>query len=417
MLALRAFHEGGQVNIEIVDDGRGIDIARVKAKALQNGIIDAERAARISDREALALIFLPGFSTAEQVTNVSGRGVGMDVVRSNIERTGGSIDIQSEPGQGTTVRLKIPLTLAIIPALIVSAGAERFAIPQMNLVELVRIERGKGSGGVEMLCGCPVYRLRGRLLPLVALATELQLGGAAEVADADREITNIVVLQSDGHEFGLIVDTVHDTEEIVVKPLGKQLKNVTTYAGATIMGDGRVALILDVQGIAQRSAVITEAKDRLDLGREAKADAAATDVEELLLFSVGDGHRMAVPLKSTTRLEEVHVDRIERAGRTEVMQYRGSLLPLVRVAELLGERGSVPRDGTLHVIVASMDGREAGLIVEQIDDIVQERLVIRRDAAEAGILGSAVVNGRVTDFLDVSAILRRVAAAPIATAA
>lgn len=414
LLAIRAFHEGGQVNIEIMDDGHGIEVERVKAKAVQNGLIDADRAARMTEREALGLIFLPGFSTAEKVTNVSGRGVGMDVVRSNVEKTGGSIDVHSEVGQGTTIRLKIPLTLAIIPALIVTAADERYAIPQMSLVELVRLERGKGNSALEMLYGRPVYRLRGRLLPLMSLSAELKLGDPAAVL-GDSDITNIVVLSADGHEFGLIVDAVNDTEEIVVKPLGKQLKGATVYAGATIMGDGRVALILDALGMAQRAGVVTETKDRYEISARDAVQAvdSAELPQELLLFSVGNGHRMAVPLGMTTRLEEIPKSRVERAGTSEVVQYRGRLLPLIRVAEFLGEFEAESDSESLHIIVASLDGVDAGLVVGRIDDIVQDHLTARRDATGPGILGSAVVNGRVTDLLDVVAILQSVAPARV----
>lgn len=408
LLAIRAFHEGGQVNIEIMDDGRGIDVERVKAKAMSSGLIDAERAARMSEREALQLIFLPGFSTAEQITNVSGRGVGMDVVRSNVERTGGSIDVHSEPGQGTTIRLKIPLTLAIIPALIVTSAGERFAIPQMSLVELVRIERGTSAAGVEMLAGRPVYRLRGRILTLASLGEELGLTKANAAQIADAEITNIVVLQADGHEFGLIVDAVNDTEEIVVKPLGKQLKHATVYAGATIMGDGRVALILDAMGVAQRAGLVTGAKDRFDVGARAVAKADQTPTQEMLLFTVGRDRRISIPLSVTTRLEEIPLSRVETAGQQRVVQYRGQLLPLVDVAEFLGHPATDRDDDeTLHIVVATFEGSDVGLIVDRIEDIVQDVIETRCNATAFGLLGSAVIGGRVTDLLDVAAVVRR----------
>ncbi len=258
-LKMRAYHEGGQVNIEITDDGGGIDYERVKQKALQRGMITAEQAARMSDHETLHLIFLPGFSTAEKVTNVSGRGVGMDVVKTNIEKIGGTVDLQSRLGEGTTLKIKIPLTLAIIPALIVTSGGDRFAIPQVSLLELVRLEGEQARRQIEFIHGAPVYRLRGQLLPLAYLNRELKIQGKSE---SDTAAVNIVVLQADGHPFGLVVDEINDTEEIVVKPLGKQLKGVASFAGATIMGDGRVALILDVLGLAQRANVVTEVRDR-----------------------------------------------------------------------------------------------------------------------------------------------------------
>ena len=415
LLSIRAFHEGGQVIIEIMDDGRGIDVARVKAKAVQQGLLDAERATRISDREALQLIFLPGFSTAEQVTNVSGRGVGMDVVRTNVERTGGSIDIQSEVGQGTTIRLKIPLTLAIIPALIVTTGGERFAIPQVSLVELVRLERGQSGTGIEMLYGRPVYRLRGRLLPLASLLTELKLEDAS-AADVPSDVTNIVVLQADGREFGLIVDAVNDTEEIVVKPLGKQLKDATVFAGATIMGDGKVALILDAMGIAHRAGVVEESRERMstvDLAIVSDAERP----QELLLFTAG-GRRFAIPIGLATRLEEFARARVERAGSRDVVQYRGGLLPLVRVADIIG--GSTPADDTSETVavVVAFDGAgDIGLVVDRIEDIVQQVITIRRDHAGPGVMGSIVVNGKVTDLFDVSQAVRTLTGDAIASAA
>src|ERR1700691_3382471 len=256
-LILRAFHEGGQVNIEITDDGAGLNVERIRKKAVERAVITAEQAARMSEREIFNLIFLPGFSTAEKVTNVSGRGVGMDVVKTNVEKIGGTVDVQSSLGRGTTVRVKIPLTLAIIPALVVTCGGDRYAIPQVSLLELVRLKADHVSKGIELVHGAPVYRLRGRLLPLVYLSRELKLTAPRSATKSDGAI-NIVVVQADERRFGLVVDQINDTEEIVVKPRRKQLKTVKTFAGSSIMGDGKVALILDVLGLAQRASVVTE---------------------------------------------------------------------------------------------------------------------------------------------------------------
>jgi two-component system chemotaxis sensor kinase CheA len=238
-LRLRAFHEGGKVNIEISDDGGGIDVERVREKAIVRGLITQERAAAMSERELTQLIFLPGFSTAEKVSNVSGRGVGMDVVRTNVERIGGTIDLLSRRGQGTTLRIRIPLTLAIVPALVVAAAGDRYAIPQVNLLELVRLEGEQAKSALDDLHGTKVLRLRGQLLPLVRLRDVLGL------PEHHEDHVNVVVLQADDRAFGLVVDDISDTEEIVVKPLGKELKGLGVYAGATIMGDGHIALILD----------------------------------------------------------------------------------------------------------------------------------------------------------------------------
>src|SRR5882724_331444 len=253
LLLLRAYHEGGQVNIEIRDDGAGLDTEKIKQKAVQRQLITAEQAVRMSEHEACNLIFLPGFSTAEAVTNVSGRGVGMDVVKTNIEKIGGTVEVQTRAGAGTTVKMKIPLTLAIIPALLVTSGGERFAIPQVNLLELVRIEEQNVAKSLERVQGAPVYRLRGQLLPLVNLSEELGL--EKDKANEDEGV-NIVVVQADARHFGLVVDRVTDTEEIVVKPLNKQLKSIHAFAGATILGDGRVALILDVRGLAESAGLV-----------------------------------------------------------------------------------------------------------------------------------------------------------------
>ncbi len=408
-LKMRAFHEGGQVNIEIIDDGGGIDLDRVKQKAIQRGIISAEQATRMSDHEGLHLIFMPGFSTAEKITNVSGRGVGMDVVKTNIEKIGGTVDLQSQLGKGTTLKIKIPLTLAIIPALIVTSGEERFAIPQISLLELLRLEAANASQQIESIHGSPVYRLRGKLLPLVYLNRELRLNKAGAVPAEEREV-NIVVVQADGHPFGLVVDDINDTQEIVVKPLGKQLKGVTCFAGATIMGDGRVALILDVLGLAQQSRVVAEIHDRnshLDSAAEARKQ--QDQKQTLLLFSAGQGTRMAIPLSMVARLEEFPRSSIELSGGLPVVRYRGQILPLIKVSQYLpGAVQAVEEDegAPMQVVVYSENGKSVGLVVGKIDDIVSEVITEKRHAYGNGILGSIVVQDQVTDLLDVHSVIR-----------
>ncbi|MFO0982211.1 MAG: chemotaxis protein CheA [Planctomycetota bacterium] len=400
-LFLRAFHEGGQVNIEISDDGGGIDPEKVKKKALQRGIIAPDQAARMGEREAVNLIFLPGFSTAEQVTNVSGRGVGMDVVKRNIERIGGTVDVQSKVGQGTTVKIKIPLTLAIIPALIVMSDGDRYAIPQVSLLELVRLEGAQAQSGIEIVHDTPVYRLRGNLLPLVQL--HRQLGGAAQTG---ADVVNIVVLQADEKQFGLVVDSICDTEEIVVKPLSKHLKNVEAFAGATIMGDGRVALILDVLGIARMGGVVSASShDRALLERAAEAHVDAGDRQSLLVCGVGD-RRVAIPLLLVARLEELPTRCIERSGAHEVVQYRNRILPLVRIAALLGTTAAEPAaHDRQHVVVYADQERLVGLVVDRIIDIVEESVVVKAKSARQGIAATIVVQQKVTDLLDLHGLL------------
>ena len=412
-LLLRAFHEGGQVIIEITDDGAGLPADKIRHKALEKGLITAEQAARMGEREAVNLIFLPGFSTAEKVTNVSGRGVGMDVVKTNIEKIGGMVDVQSKAGVGTTVRMKIPLTLAIIPALIVTSGGNRYAIPQISLLELVRVEGDDAHQAIELIQGVPVYRLRGRLLPLVYLNRELKTDGEPGSASKSDSAVNIVVLQADGHPFGLVVDEVNDTEEIVVKPLGKQLKGIKVFAGSTIMGDGRVALILDVLGIAQVSNVVNEVRNRALAEKEAELVAAATERQTLLLFTGPDEGHMAVPLDHVGRLEEFPRASVERAGGLEVVQYRGEILPLMFLSEILEERRRRRRtrvaeqDGPerLQGIVYSGKGKRVGIVIDRILDIVQEELKVKSPPTRFGVLCTTVIGGRVTELLDMPALL------------
>jgi two-component system chemotaxis sensor kinase CheA len=405
-LLLRAFHEGGQVNIEITDDGAGIDPERIKLKALQANLITPEQAARLSSREIVNLIFLPGFSTTAQVTNISGRGVGMDVVKTNIEKIGGTLDIHSQPGQGSTIKIKIPLTLAIIPALVITSGGNRYAIPQVSLLELVRLEGEQARRGIEMIHGTPVYRLRGNLLPLVYLNRELRVEDKAAQAEGSDEI-NIVILQADDRQFGLVVDEINDTEEIVVKPLGKQLKGLTTFAGATIMGDGRVALILDALGIAQRARVVSEVRHQTLADKAARPPEQAENRRTLLLFKISAEGQLAIPLALVARLEEFPLASVEKAGEQEVVQYRGQILPLIRLSRLLGGgyAGESLHD-PLQVVVYAEQGRSVGLVVERILDIVEEALTTQYQATREGLLGSAIIQQRVTDLLDVHSVIR-----------
>ncbi|MGA2448124.1 MAG: chemotaxis protein CheW [Polyangiaceae bacterium] len=403
-IIMRAFHEGGKVNIELSDDGQGIDRKQILARAVKRGMISSDRAARMSEREALNIIFLPGFSTAEKVSNVSGRGVGMDVVKTNIERIGGTVDVSTKPGHGTSIKIKIPLTLAIIPALIVTTGGERYAIPQVNLLELVRLEGDHARAGVESIQGAPVYRLRGNLLPLVYL--NQVLGYASDHGASD--IVNIIVLQADDRQFGLVVDGVNDTEEIVVKPLGKELKAISAFAGATIMGDGRVALILDVLGVAQRSGVISETRERTLRETLTQDDVRNAGREALLLFQVSEGGRVALPLSKVARLEEFPRAMLERAGKRDVVQYRGEILPLVVLREMLCDDDTVPdASAPLQVVVYSERGRSIGLVVDRILDIVEDDVSVKAAGSREGILGAAVIQGKVTDMLDVHAVIRR----------
>ncbi|MFT7486238.1 MAG: two-component system chemotaxis sensor kinase CheA [Candidatus Paceibacteria bacterium] len=403
VLKLRAFHEGGQVNIEIIDDGAGISVNKLKAKAMQKGILSAEQVRSISDRDAINMIFAPGFSTAAKVTNVSGRGVGMDVVRTNIENIGGSVDISSVEGVGTTLRIKIPLTLAIIPALTINNGGQRFAIPQVNLLELVRLEQEDGESRVEFIHGTPVYRLRGTLLPLVYLNETLGMPKTEKGPDDDQAI-NIVVLSAEGHPFGLIVDSISDTEEIVVKPLDKQLKELDVYAGATIMGDGCVALILDATGLARHGNIST-GNDRLDRGAgDFQNDELSDDSQAMLLFTLGETTRMSIPLSTVARLEEIRQEDIEMASGKPVVQYRGEIMPIVDLGEFFGV-SEVKKSEVLQVIVYQHEGRSVGFAVDKIEDIIDEKIEIKNNNTSPGVAGSAVLAGLITELLDAPGVI------------
>ena len=394
LLLLRAYHEGGQVNIEITDDGAGLNLERIRRKGIERGLVSADQAARMSDREAAQLIFAPGFSTAETVTSVSGRGVGMDVVKSNIERISGTIDLQSEPGRGTTVRIKIPLTLAIIPALIVGNDGDRYAIPQVSLLELVRLEGDEAKQGVEFVHGAPVYRLRGKLLPLVHLSERLGL----RRDDVESDVVNIVVLQANDRRFGLVVDKINDAAEIVVKPLSRQLKGLSEYAGATIMGDGAVALILDVMGLAMAAGLTAESRDSQS-STSASGNAAGT-AETLLVVDLGDTRRFALPTSMVSRLEKIAVGTVEQTDGREVVQYRGAILPLVRLTDVFGG-GCGDESEELNIVVYADGSGSCGFVVGRIVDVVETEVARRSQGRSSdNLLGTAVIQGRVTDIVN-----------------
>jgi two-component system chemotaxis sensor kinase CheA len=400
VLTLRARHESGQVVVEVADDGAGIDPAVLGAKAVQRGLLTADALTRMSPADILQLIFLPGFSTAAAVTNVSGRGVGMDVVKTNIESIGGTIEVESETGRGTVCRLRIPLTLAIVPALTIECAGDRYAIPQISLQELVSLDAGKAANAVEEVGGAQVYRLRGELLPLVRLTDVLGLTSERH----DGHVV-IAVLRSEGRRFGLVVDRVINTEEIVVKAVGGQMKAIGLYSGATVLGDGTVALILDVQALARR-ALRTETTDRQDSQKAALKAAAASETERqrMLLAAIGGGRRVAIPLDTVTRLEQVRTDSVEKVGNREVVQYRGAILPIVRLDRHLGAYGETDRE-VLEVIVYADHGRSVAIVVEEILDIVDGEAAVRSDIDDMGLLGSAVLGDKVTELLDVRAAI------------
>jgi len=406
-LLLRASHEGGQVIIEISDDGAGIHLDRVKQKAINQGLITSDQASSMSERELMNLILLPGFSTAAAVTNVSGRGVGMDVVKTNVEKIGGTLDIHSVFGQGMTLRIKIPLTLAIVPALMVTCGEDVYAIPQNNLVELVRLEGERVQREIEHIHGVPVYRRRGNILPLLYLDEQLQLRPARTGAELRQDgVINIVVLNAENRLFGLVVNQINDTQEIVVKPLRQNLKEISTYAGATIMGDGTVALILDVIGFAKRAKVLSEVRDRHVSQLITKEQTIGESKQTLLLFGLGENQRMAIPLSLVTRLEEISISSVEKADNQQVVQYGGKIMTLINLGDVLNSK---PSDGngttTLQVVVYSENGRSVGLVVDRILDIVETTLTIQHPGKRLGILGSAVIQNRVTDLLDIHNLL------------
>ncbi len=446
-IVLKAYHEAGQVIIEIVDDGAGIDGARLVAKALERGLITEEQSRLMSEKEKIALIFMPGFSTAEKVSDVSGRGVGMDVVKTNLDSLGGQVDIESEVGRGTRIRIKLPLTLAIIPSQIISMGSQRYAIPQVNLEELVRIPANQVKDRIELVGDAQVVRLRGKLLPLVRLAdilgverhyTDPQTGEtqvdrrsrladrrsrkdsqAMPLRDAEERLSqdrryhsasavNLMVVSTGAMQYGLVVDELHDSEEIVIKPLGRHFSNCSGYAGATIMGDGSVALILDVSGLAHLADLVSVEGSERSLQLSAEQQAVNEDEQSLLLFRCGADQQFCVPQALVQRIEKIASSEIELHGDQRVVQYREATLPLFSIDQVANVQPLAESAGHL-VVVFVLGGREIGLLATPPVDVITIDVEFDRGTlVQPGIMGSAIIRGVTTQMVDIFAIVEAV---------
>ncbi len=402
---LRAFYQAGKVRIEIEDDGAGIDPEKLKQKAISKGIITQERADQMSDREAVRLIFHPGFSMAAKVTDVSGRGVGMDVVKTNIAKLGGTVDIESTVGRGTLIVITLPLTLAIIPSLIVQCGEDRFAIPQVNIVELVRVRGDELAERIGRVQDAEVLRLRGSLLPLIRLSevvetkrTESDCDAAASSAASNCEALNIIVVETGEQSFGLIVDGLHDSEEIVVKPLSQHLKQCRCLSGATILGDGHVALILDVAGIAAHEEI--QCDQELNEQKGAEAQLGDEDSQYMLLFSNHDDEHFAVTMDIVSRIDRIRADQIDAVGGQELLQIGRATMPLIRLENTITARRPEAKS-RLYVVVFEASGKEIGLVVPTLEDIRDVTTSIDETTfTERGIIGSMVLGEKTTRFVD-----------------
>ncbi|GJD81339.1 ATPase [Methylobacterium gregans] len=394
-IRLAAYHEGGTITIEIADDGKGLDLAAIRRKAVERGLASQGDVEKMTDAQVAKFIFHAGFSTAAAVTSVSGRGVGMDVVKTNIETIGGVIDINTQAGRGTTFTIKIPLTLAIVAALIVRAGESRFAVPQVAVLELVRVDP-TAPQKIERINGAPVLRLRERLLPIVTLTSLL----GQEAGEAETHSGFVVVAQVGRQRFGILVDEVFHTEEIVVKPMSSKLRHLSLFAGNTILGDGAVVLIVDPNGVARQVSQSTQA-GAIPAEIEAEEVEAGEAKTTLLVFKGGNGAFKAVPLSLVTRLEEIDAAKVEWLGGRPLIQYRGRLMPLVVADEAI----QIRTEGTQALVVFSDGERAMGLVVDQIVDIVEERLDIEIAAERSDLIGSAVLRGRATDIINIAHFL------------
>jgi two-component system, chemotaxis family, sensor kinase CheA len=401
-LKIRAYHESGQVHVQVKDDGAGINPNRIRRRLIERNLLSAEDTERLDDSQIVSLIFMPGFSTADEVTQISGRGVGMDVVKASIEALGGTIQVQTMLGSWTAFTISVPLTLAILPALIISSRGQRFAIPQANVVELMKIGSSQNIK-TEVIDGSTVFRLRDQLLPLIDLGMVLQ--GKA-ILNAENPNASLIVLKANEQTFGLIIDKVHDSQEIVVKALDALLKSIQVYAAATILDDGKVALILDVPGLANIAGI----RSRLQNTNVTKAESSLTgDIVPMLIFGVGAHWRMAVPLEVVWRLEEIPRNSIERLNKQLIIQHHGQLIPITFLNEFFGLEADKSADmdqEILQLILCCWRNRYVGLIVDRVIDIAEEEFQEQRHERKKGVYASAVLNGEATDLLDVREIIQ-----------
>jgi two-component system chemotaxis sensor kinase CheA len=412
-ITLKAAHQAGQVVIEISDDGKGLDAEKVAASAVNKGLITREMLQTMSEREKMALIMLPGVSTAEKLSDVSGRGVGMDVVKTNLDKLGGKIDIDSKPGRGTTFRIKLPLTLAIIPSLLISHRGERFAIPQVNVGELIRVRAEQVKDRIDRVGDAEVLILRDRLVPLVRLSEVLKL----EREESAGAACNIILVDTGAFEYGLVVEKLHDTVEIVVKPLGRHLKLLPDYAGATILGDGRVAVILDIAGLAARAGLTAAAAQAVSRTEAANREASCEgETYALLLFENAPGEACAVPIYMVSRIERVRPAQIEYLGGRRTMQHRGVSLPVVALSDV-AKVGQLAESQAWVVIVFEHAGRPIGLLAAEPLDMIETRIAVDRvTLRQRGIGGSTVLKGKTTLIVDILELAGDAVPAPAETA-
>ena len=379
--------------IEIADDGRGLDTARINAKALEAGLISESEMTEKSQAEINNLIFAPGLSTAAKVTSISGRGVGMDVVRSNIEQIGGTVNVKSSSGNGTIFVIKIPLTLAIVAALIVEIAGERFAFPQLSVLELVRIG---SEHRIERIKSAPVLRLRHKLLPLINVRATLQLAGG------DGAGGFVVVTQAGSQVFGAVVDNVFHTEEIVIKPMSSKLRHIGIFSGMTILGDGAVVMVIDPGVLAQSFVGAAPSRSERSTNTAEPEPRSRPDVVSLLIFRAESERPKAVPISIVSRIEEIDCRSIEIANGRYIVKYRDELMPLFSFDTHVRAK----KEGVQPIVVVSQEGRSIGLLIDEIADIVEEKLDIKMSGERAGILGYALIKGVITEIIDVAFFLR-----------
>ena len=400
---LRAAHENGMVVIAIADDGAGVNYELVRSKAVEKSLVSADKAAELTDQQLIEFIFLPGFSTKSIVTNLSGRGVGMDVVKTNISNIGGSIEIDSPRGKGTTIRLKIPLTLAIMPALFVRCENERYAIPQNSIIEMVLLDTGKQGAGLEDFYGVPVFRLRKKLVPLLLLNQQLDLSQHMPEKNA---VVTIAILQSAGVHFGLLVDEVLNMQEVVVKPLGPVFKGIPHFAGATILGEGRLALILDIDGMANDSRLVAKIRAR-DLNAGFVEDQSKENLIPMLLFDLPGLKWVAIPLEAVDRLEIFPASSVQRNGRREVVHYGDGIMHLLRLNEYVdgADPAPAPTDAPLPVIAHYVNNLPVGLVVSKVHDIIHvPKITHESNALQRGLMGYVLMNEIVISVVDLKGI-------------